>query len=255
MAEQLNTPTSPDSNRLINEMERDKGFDSRDGQRVPVGGCVLYQLYYREEQKKEMYHFTIPHLNEKLTIFFENTPIVKLVTETKATKIGVTSWKLRQKFKFSFFRQQDFTEERIKREYDVLSLTKNTKDHRMLRAADTWHPGFMDTMAKIWAKLGLRMPTEVRQPINHNYFIAKTEIYQDYVENLLKPVMELMINDNEIIPLAMADSNYTTLERGANLDNLQKDLGLNYYPMAPFLCERLFPMYCEMKRIKVNYLI
>jgi hypothetical protein len=214
----------------------------------------LYQIYYREEQKKEMYSFATPHFNDTLTLFFENTPIATLVSQTKAKKIGVTSWKLRQKFKFSHFRHQDFNENHINADYDVLSLTKNSKFHRMLQAANAWHPGFMDIMKILWEKLGYRMPTEVKYPINHNFFIAKTEIYQDYVTHLLQPAMDLMITDETLNKLCMQDSRYLQLEKGANTENLKRDLGLDYYPMFPFICERLFPMWCEMKRIKVNYL-
>lgn len=217
-------------------------------------GIDFFQIYYQTDQIKEIYPFSIPHFNQKLDLFFENTPIVELVSLSKSEKVGVVSWKLRQKFKFYSFRHQDFTEDRIKGDYDVLSLTKNTSDHRMLRAAESWHPGFINTMTILWGKLGLRMPTEVRYPINHNYFIAKTEIYKEYIDTLLKPAMDLFINDPELNRLGMQDSKYTSLEKKASMVNIKRDLNLDYYPMFPFLCERLFPMWCEMKKIKVNYL-
>lgn len=215
----------------------------------------LYQLYYHPDQLKELYPFSKPHFNEKLTMFFENTPIVELVRNTKTEKICVTSWKLRQKFKYSFFIANNFTEDHLKGDYDVLSLTRNSKDHRMLRAAENWHPGFMEIMTKLWSRLGFRMPTEVRSPINHNYFSAKTEIYREYIEKLLRPAMEFMENDTELFKLCIQDSKYTALEKTANVENIKKYLGLDYYPMFPFICERLFPMWCTFKNIKVNYLI
>lgn len=216
----------------------------------------LYQIYYREEQKEELYPFAIPYYNEGLTIFFENQVIVDVVLASKAEKIGVCSWKLRQKQRWNVGGGREITEELINSDYEVLSFTKNSKSHQMLNAAEIWHPGFKASLAKILDKIGIPMPLEVKYPINMNHFMALDEIYTDYVTHYLIPAMYVMKNDDECHALAMADSNYTALAKkdAASPERLYSLIGMTYYPMAPFLLERLFPIYCHNKNINVTYI-
>lgn len=223
----------------------------------------FYQIYFKEEQRQTMYPFAIPYFNNDLTIFFENEPIRKLVTETKADKIAVCSWKLShpQHTKLTWNlgwprRIEHITEEVLNSDYDVLPFTRNTKYHEMLAAASTWHPGFRPALTKIVEGIGKKMPSEVKKPIYQNAFMAKREIYQDYVTDYLNPAMEIIKNDPEIYKLATADSNYTQLVKkdAASAEYLQEKIGFSYYPLCPFLLERLFSIYCHNKNINVTYL-
>lgn len=213
----------------------------------------LIQIYYREEQLKELYPFATPYFNEKLTVFFENSVIVEQVMKTKATKIGVTSWKLRQKQRgFYIGRARPITQEVIDGDYDILSFTKNTKYHVMLAAAAQSHAYFQPTFDKILSAIGKTRPHEVKDPIYQNAFVATKEIYQDYVKNWLSPAMEVMENDKEIRELCFKDSNYDKLS-GESAANLEKQIGLRYFPMHPFLLERLFSVYHNVQGLKVTY--
>lgn len=219
----------------------------------------FYQIYFHESQKQNMWPFAIPYYNDGLTIFFENEVIVKLVTETKADKIAVVSWKLKNKIKWNLApprRPEELTEEVLNNDYDVLPLTRNSRYHQMLAAADQNHPNFRSTMTKIVEGIGKIMPFEVKVPIYQNAFSAKREIYQDYVNDYLIPVMELVKSDPEIYKLATVDSNYTTLTRKDCLSatELQERIGMPYYPLIPFILERLFSVYIENKKIKVTWL-
>lgn len=210
-----------------------------------------------------MYPFSIPYFNNDLTIFFENDIISKLVMASKADKIGVVSWKLShpQHTKLGWNlgwprRIEEITEEVLNRDYDVLPFTRNSKYHEMLGAASQWHPGFRPALTKIVEGIGKKMPFEVKKPIYQNAFMAKREIYQDYVTDYLNPAMELIKNDPEIYKLATADSNYTQLARqgAANAEYLKEKIGFPYYPMATFLLERLFSIYVHNKNINVTWL-
>lgn len=216
----------------------------------------LFQVYYDESQKVHCYPFSDLYFNDSLTIFFENEPISKLVMETKADKIGVTSWKLRDKFKMNVCRPRELTEEVINSDYDVLSFTCNTKYHKMLTAADHWHKGFRAAITKVCESIGQRCPGDVKTPIYQNAFMAKTEIYQDYVKNWLNPAMEAMINDQELKEMVTVDSGYTNLAKkdAADHERLQRLIGMPYYPLAPFVLERLFSIYVQTKRINVTWL-
>lgn len=216
----------------------------------------LFQIYYEDSQKSQMFPFAIPHYNESLTIFFENEVIHTLVMAENCKKIAVCSWKLREKLRWFIGRKRPLTQELLESDYDVLSFTKNTKYHRMLDNADAWHPGFKEIFKKILDAINVPMPPEVKTPIYQNHFSARIDVYRDYVSSYLVPAMEIMANDKEINVLAMQNSNYSELNGAgcAKSEDLQKKIGVPYYPLAPFLLERLFSVFVHNKKINVTHL-
>ncbi len=214
----------------------------------------LVQIFYHEDHLKELYPFAIPYDNRgKLTVFFENDVIRKVVMETTADKIGVCSWKLKAKQRgFYIGRPKEITQEVIEGDYDILSFTKNTKYHTMLASATQSHKFFQPTFDKILAHIGKTRPGEVKNPIYQNHFVARTDIYQDYVKNWLQPAISAIEGVPEIRELAYQDSNYSELS-GQSAAILKSQLGISYYPMVPFLLERLFSVYAQVMKIKVTY--
>lgn len=215
----------------------------------------LVQIYYDESQKAEMYPFARPYFNDRLTIFFENSVIKDVVLASESEKIAVCSWKLRQKLRFFIGRPREITKDLLETDFDVMSFTKNTKYHRMLDNADAHHKGFRFLMGKILKEVGIPMPGEVKIPIYQNHFCARREIYQDYVKTYLSPAMEVMTSHPEIKEMVLADSNYSSLNKsGLSAQELHDKIGIPYYPLAPFLLERLFSIYVHNKRIPVTWL-
>ena len=82
--------------------------------------------------------------------------------------------------------------------------------------------------------------------------MARTDIYKAYVANYLSPAMELISNDRVINEMAMRDSNYSRLSK-QSAEPLQDKIGISYYPMVPFLLERLFSVFCQNEKINVTY--
>lgn len=216
----------------------------------------LIQIIYDERQRASCLPIAKVYFNETLTIFFENEIIRELVSASQADKIAVCSWKLKEKLKWYIGRPRPITQELLESEYDIMSFTKNSKHHQMLYAADKWHPGFKSTLSKILSSIGRNCPSEVKIPIYQNHFSAKTKIYQDYVNTYLIPAMEVMKNDAEINKLVMVDSNYSQLDRTpqSKLNNLKEKIGIDYYPLAPFLLERLFSVYVHNNKLNVTWL-
>src|SRR5688500_16084816 len=99
----------------------------------------FWQILYKEEQRTKLYPFAKPYFNERLTIFFESEPIRKLVLASTAEKIGVCSWRLSEKIRGNVGLRVPLTEEIINSDYQVLSLTKNSKKHTMLAHLYQWH--------------------------------------------------------------------------------------------------------------------
>lgn len=219
----------------------------------------LYQIYFNDDQLKKLYDFAIPFYNTDLTIFFENSVIASIVPYETSDKIAICSWKLKDKLCWNLGwprRPHEITEELLNRDYDVLPFTRNSKYHTMLAAANGWHPGFKEAMTQIVEGIGKKMPLEVKIPIYQNAFSAKLEIYKDYVSDYLNPAMELIKNDPAVYKMATVDSNYTKLMRDdcAKADYLQSKIGFPYYPLVPFLLERLFSVYVQNKKINVTLL-
>ena len=154
----------------------------------------LIQIYYEDVQLKELYPFAIPYRNE-LTVFFESEVIRRLIPETTADKIGVCSWRLRQKQRYYIGRPRPITEEVINSNYEVHSFTKNTKYHKMLAFAAQSHKHFQPCFNKLLSAIGVNCPGEIKNPIYQNHFCARSDIYKFYVEKYLSRVMEIITND------------------------------------------------------------
>lgn len=214
----------------------------------------FYQIYYDESQRSKLYSFAIPYFNQGLTIFFENVPIVKLVTESKAEKICVASYKLAEKMSRRVGLRLPLTLDALNSDYEVLSLTRNSHKHQMLAMASQWHPQFIKTITTLWQKLGYKMPGEAKNPIYNNFFSAKREIYLDYVVNFLIPAMELTERDSEMKSLMMQESNYGQLNRQADMKSVKEKIGLSFYPICPFILERCPSLFMQVKGYKISYL-
>jgi hypothetical protein len=210
----------------------------------------LYQIFYKEEQKSLLYPFAIPYFNDSLTIFFENDPIRKIVSEFTGEKLAVCSWKLSKKVRLV----HPVTEQALNSDYQVLSFTRNSHRHQMMAMANAWHPGFLKTIDLLWQKIGLKRPPEAKNPIYQNHFSAKTEIYKDYVDNFLIPAMNLTTSDEEINHLMTQPSGYGKLTKGADLRRVQMALGMSDYPLAPFILERCPSLYFQMKGYRITYI-
>lgn len=61
------------------------------------------------------------------------------------------------------------------------------------------------------------------------------------------------MDDSDLNKKAMIDSKYTNLTK-ESAEHLLPKIGINYYPLVPFLLERLFSVYVQNESIKVIHL-
>jgi len=235
-----------------------------------AGTVDFYQIYFKESQKEILFPFAKPYFNEKLTVFFENSVISQLVPASNAQNIAVCSYALRNKLNNGIpMRGQELGKtkdeivaEALEAEFDVLALTrrqnpiKGPESHFMLAKMDNWHPGSRETFNLILKGIGLE-PFENRRepkdPIYQNHFVARAEIYKEYVSKALIPEMGLM--EGELRARRYEDSEYFKLKTDPGYPKLIKDqLGMTYVPLHTFLCERLFSCWIHGKGLKINYL-
>lgn len=210
----------------------------------------LWQIMYDEKQRSKIYPFATPYFNEGLTIYFESAVIAKLVPTCQDEKVGVASWKLHDKVR----RIHPVTVEKLDGDYQVLSFTRNSDRHNMMAMANSWHPDFLPAITMLWGKLGIKMPGEAKHAIYQNHFSARTEIYKRYVSEFLQPAIDLIESDEELNTIMKKPSGYGRLSKDADLKAVKAKLGMNDYPLSPFVLERCPSLWFTLNRIPISFL-
>ncbi len=216
----------------------------------------FHQIYFQDEQKDKLYPFATPYKNETFSLLFENDVIARLVPESTADLISVCSWRLAQKrgegAAESILKRNgsfNLTEEKIlSSDFDIAILTpRNHKD--IVEKLILWH-GPVAREALDVLNTFIRIPNIVEHAIYENHFIARKEIYQDYVKNCLAPAIQFMsdISRNSIF---MQDSGYIQKKKDPKeVEAYQKASGRKDWPIAPFILERLFCIWANKKGFK-----
>ncbi len=214
------------------------------------------QIIYDEEHKKECYPFATIYKNETLTPYFENSVISELIGNGKvnAELISICSYRLARK-RGDMFRLIDKTlsvDKLTSLDYDVAVLTPRSPTHKALFMAAQWHFPAWDKAFPVFKKflrdsLNIKVPNELSNAIYENHFVAKREIYHDYVKTCLRPSIDFMrSNDNFSI-----DAGYTKRKTSQEVQAYFEKTGRRDWPIAPFILERLFSIYCEGKGFKI----
>lgn len=212
--------------------------------------CKIIQIYYDDASKSSCYPEFDHHYNEKCTPFFENKVIVDLVNEGSHRGyqyFGILSGH----FKNKMIHTRDM--KRLTPQYifsklgetDVVSFFRHHRNSNVVNKAEMFHPGFKRALKNIFNRIGFEANLEERTrfTVYQNHFIARSEIYEDYVKNLLEPAIKEMENkDNkELQNIIWQDSKYH--KKHTMSEKLKRELGVPYYPYHTFICERLFSIY------------
>lgn len=206
------------------------------------------QIYFKDEHKKEIYDFATPYLNTILTPYFENSVISELVPNCDADYVSVCSWRLKKK-RGDMFRLEDKTltkEKIVNSEFDVAILTPRSPSHDALGMAVHWHgKAWVDAINDL--KSFIKIPNKLNHVIYENHFVARREIYFDYVHSMLRPCIDYM-QSNDIY---FADAGYAKRKTAEEAEEYRKLTGRNDWPIAPFVLERLFSIYINGKKLNV----
>lgn len=207
---------------------------------------AFYQIYFKEDQKTELYNFAIPHFNETVTDYFENSVIADLVPKAESKRISVCSWRLKQKRGQGIRLNKELTREALIDDYDVAILTPRSPSHKPLYMASIWHGKAWDNAIKELKKF-IKIPAEVKHSIYENHFVASSDVYKDYVKVCLLPVMEFMSTR----PVFFAPSGYAKKKSVQEVEEYKKKTGKNDWPIAPFVLERLFSIWVNSMNLKI----
>jgi len=206
----------------------------------------VYQIYYQESQKKELFSDSIPLFNGELSIFFENNVILDLYKYGKIVGdfFGVLSWKAREK---NMIRSKSI-KKHINKKYDIHSFTYDK--HDVLGYANLCHPNFRSIFTGLLEYLHIDLEIRPLIGLYQNAIITKPAIYIDYIENYLMPAMDyLQESAGDIQNLLFSDAEYKGIDRKI----LMNTIGVEYYPYHTFVLERLWSVYYQINRSKDTF--
>jgi hypothetical protein len=211
--------------------------------------CKVYQIYYDNASKEACFNEYDHIYNTVCTPFFENDIIVSLINNNahKESKyFGVFSGHFKNKI------QGAKDGKRINPDYinnnldtDVVSFFRSHRNKNVVSKAEQFHPGFTRALENIFERINFKidLKKDTRFIVYQNHFVAKSDIYERYVKELLEPVMNEMKNESnkELQNIIWQDSGYH--KKKTMPEKLKKEMGVPYYPYHTFLCERLFSIF------------
>lgn len=219
----------------------------------------VFQIYFNDAQAP-LLDFT-PYKNENCTVYFENSVIADLILKNAhvdSEYFGVVSYKLREKMGVARkewkaasglastsereFSVEDFTTELALHMPDCMSFQHHPSADT-IATAEHFHPGFAEHFKHILLSIGyVWEPTVFENVFYCNYFVAKSDVYENYVKTMLVPAMKVMSS----MPGLMRNSGYGSVLP----DNLKAKFGVDHYPFHAFLCERLFSYYAHINKLR-----
>jgi len=221
-----------------------------------VGSYKIYQVYFDEKSRENVRETP---LEGTVNPLFENEAIVRWANHwiESSEHVGILSHKF---FKDTLNKELvPITKEYIDAQEfdtDVIGFCSHLKDEfRMFAHAEKVHKGIDVIYRELFKAIGHEYDPnmKMRFVVYRNHFLARTEVYKRYVDELLIPCMNAMSDtSNEVLYNAIwQDSKYPyTQKRFREHPGLQERfveaMGINYYPFHPFVLERMFSYWLNL---------
>jgi hypothetical protein len=216
---------------------------------LKLDNVLIKTITYDDNQVSEYETYNNSHIRtkEQKSYLFEYNPIIDIVDNLPegVEYLGVFSWKFPIKTGFSKNILYKSLSHYKHKEYDFLNLSKsywkNTSEY--LHFSYKNHPKLQELLKKLLVHLGKDVHPDRDNYTYSNFFLMKTDLWKDYIENWVKPAIEFMDNDPEYFE----DAIYTT---GLSSEKLKELTGLDYYTYHTFVLERLILFYVTNKQLK-----
>lgn len=219
----------------------------------------VFQIYYNNATKESISPCAIPYDNswyegKAKQPLFENHCIVDIFKERmpRDEHIGIFSWAFESKNQYRLTRLQREIE--MYKYPDVVSFFRLHTQKNIWTIAENWHAGIIDTAKHIFKRFDDKIKiTELNTPIVYqNAHCTRFEIYSDYVNSWLIPLMDIMQDENDAY-LQERLWRDTFYKRGqTKKETLRNICGVEYYPLHPFIAERFFSTYLAVNNIKIK---
>lgn len=216
----------------------------------------VFGIVYNDSQFTEYEKYDNSHIRtlEQKSWRFESNPIIDIVSNesnrgfSSSDYIGILSHKFNSKSGISA-KMLDKIFKQVKNEdFDIINFSRQhwIDGKEYMNFSEGEHPGLTKILKLCINNLNA---TYIENPpvFYSNYFLAKSEIYKDYVNNWLIPTLNYM--ENDIWELVNGDSTYKS---GLNSEELMKYTGMSHYNFSAFVCERLVGQYAMNKNLKIK---
>lgn len=217
----------------------------------------IYQIYYNQNTFNNCFKgldWWIPYNNEeKLTPYFENQVISDLVSSGKNKEseyFGVFSHDISKEITFKESNMVFSPKNLLKcmnSGHDVYSFQKRRRQGNIIYQAENYHKGIVDMTEYILNEVGYKLPKKMDRIVLFNHFIMKSEIYQRYYDEMLKPAMKVMDTMDEL----HKDAKYKQLSKKHYPSFTLKDNNgkeYNHFPYHPFIIERLVSVWLQYNK-------
>jgi len=159
--------------------------------------CHIYQVFYDENSRRACDPQFIAYKNPHSSKYFENQIILDLYDQGKMSDcefFGVVSWRIWQKVKKIPFLEKFIVEDEKSCDFYYANWWWGTTNS-VWKQNEFWlQIDLTSWPKKIFEELGYKLDLDKLNilPSFYNYQICRTSLYRDYIENLLRPFMEIM---------------------------------------------------------------
>lgn len=133
----------------------------------------------------------------------------------------------------------------IKPGYDVYNFSRKIGVPNFMNWSDEGHKGIKGFIQQCCEHTGLIYTNHPKHIIYANQFIATRDVYIGYVNEIIKPCLELLEG-----PLWVHVNQECGYTRAMDAEKLRRLTGLEFYNFIPFILERMIIMYVFSKKLK-----
>jgi hypothetical protein len=157
----------------------------------------IYQVFYNDNTRKSLDSQFIPYENLKCSKYFESKVIVDLYEQGKMQNcdyFGVVSWRIWQKVSKVCSLEEFILSDGKAHDFYYANWWWRT-NNSIWKQTETWVGTDLTTWPRrLMVELGYEIDFEKLNilPSFYNYQICRTELYKEYVERLLLPIMRMM---------------------------------------------------------------
>ena len=216
----------------------------------------IYQIYYDKRSEAHLDPQFTPFHNTHTTKYFAEQAIMN-VYDSGAMKdcdyFGVVSWRVKQKIiHWGDLRARIYADNKAHDFYYIKHSIAGFKNQVWRQGSFAHRIDLTSYTEKLIAELGYKDVDLMNMqlvPSYYGYQICRTELYRDFMENFLKPIITKMEDKSraDLQDWLNQDANYTSYGGAVDAERLRKVTGFPYYTKHAFITERLFPTYAALK--------
>lgn len=211
---------------------------------------TVYGIIYHDK-KTEFF----PYFNTFKTKLhrFESNPVIDIVDSRLgdmglSEMLGILSWRFTEKTgitKTKLYTHLGSLPESV----DVVNCSPLLPAKiNFMDWSDEGHIGIKAMIQSCCDHVGMPYNNNCQHVIYANHFIAKKYIYDDYVQYVLKPCLELL--EGDMWEQVNKPAGYT---RAMDAEKLKKFTGLDFYNYVPFIMERMFMLYVDYTKPNITH--